>query len=333
MQYGWNEPDRCWIWVSSPNPINETFIQDNLQNELQLYHASRSSAMPTAARDVQFSAGISSVFPSADQRFQAVKQAEAALQRRFYYGYGKVFRTCTEQTNNPTLDWNEMWSEAPQQAISFLNQDALKAYLTGLEGCEDASLQQLFEDCFPASISEEWPAAVVREGVYQWLSSIIVLLKDWGGFLHDQLLAESPFEQISAIETYEELREWCHRLHTVAKDMIVRLKSQQRMEIRKAIEYVRTNYFETIRIQDVARLVNLSENCFSYLFTKETGTSFIHFLQETRVQRAKELLREGVYWVDAGEQVGFETPKYFSKIFKKFTGFTPAQYTMSQAKG
>lgn len=105
------------------------------------------------------------------------------------------------------------------------------------------------------------------------------------------------------------------------------------MEIRKAIEYVRTNYFETIRIQDVARLVNLSENYFSYLFTKETGTSFIHFLQETRVQRAKELLREGVYWVDAGEQVGFETPKYFSKIFKKFTGFTPAQYTMSQAKG
>jgi two-component system response regulator YesN len=77
--------------------------------------------------------------------------------------------------------------------------------------------------------------------------------------------------------------------------------------------------------------VHLSENYFSNVFTKETGKTFSQFLQEIRVEQAKRLLKEEEhYWTLIGEKVGFENPKYFTKVFKKYTGVTPKQYAKTR---
>lgn len=134
----------------------------------------------------------------------------------------------------------------------------------------------------------------------------------------------SPFAQAGAIDTYEELRAWCKRFHRTVRQM---LHSRYRVEIHQAIAYTQAHYMKPLRVKEVAAAVNLSESYFSYLFSSETGKTFVQMLQEIRVEQSKRLLcQPGVFWVDVTEQVGFESPKYFSKIFKKHTGVTPAQY-------
>lgn len=67
----------------------------------------------------------------------------------------------------------------------------------------------------------------------------------------------------------------------------------------------------------------------SRCFTKETGEKFSSFLMELRVQKAKEILatRDNEKIQNVAELVGCgNTPYYFSKIFKKCTGFTPSAY-------
>ena len=98
-------------------------------------------------------------------------------------------------------------------------------------------------------------------------------------------------------------------------------------EIEQALRYMKENYRKPLKLHEIAASVNLSENYFSYLFSKSTGQSFVNFLHELRVNKAKELLREGsTPWYEVGEKVGFDNPKYFSKIFKKHYGVSPLEY-------
>ena len=62
-------------------------------------------------------------------------------------------------------------------------------------------------------------------------------------------------------------------------------------------------------------------------FKKETGVGFVRYVNQLRVWRAQQLLRDMRY--RAGEvagMVGFDNPQYFTRIFKEMTGIVPSEY-------
>ncbi|HAX50535.1 MAG TPA: DNA-binding response regulator, partial [Lachnospiraceae bacterium] len=66
---------------------------------------------------------------------------------------------------------------------------------------------------------------------------------------------------------------------------------------------------------------------FSSLFKKETGTTFMEYLLEIRLNKAKELLKETNLSVAAiCERVGYTDLKHFQKIFKREMEVSPNQY-------
>ena len=63
------------------------------------------------------------------------------------------------------------------------------------------------------------------------------------------------------------------------------------------------------------------------IFRKECGTSFTDYLNEYRVQKAKELLQNiALKGQDVAEQTGFVNYNYFYITFKKITGKTPTEF-------
>ena len=55
--------------------------------------------------------------------------------------------------------------------------------------------------------------------------------------------------------------------------------------------------------------------------------NLIAYINECRVKRAKELLRDSNLKIyEVSQEVGFENPHYFSRIFKRHTGMTPYEY-------
>ena len=77
----------------------------------------------------------------------------------------------------------------------------------------------------------------------------------------------------------------------------------------------------------VAHEVGLSTTYFSSLFKKETGKCFSDFLNNVRIEHAKHLLcctSKMIY--EIAFEVGFQDYRYFSQIFKKYTGQTPRQF-------
>ena len=95
----------------------------------------------------------------------------------------------------------------------------------------------------------------------------------------------------------------------------------------KAKLYIRLNYGGDVTLDAVAQHVNLSPSYFSTMFKEETGENFHSYLLEYRMNAARALLKEGVYKANqVARMVGFQDEKYFYKVFKKRTGYTPSEY-------
>ncbi len=97
--------------------------------------------------------------------------------------------------------------------------------------------------------------------------------------------------------------------------------------INKAKNYISRTYMKEIGLTDVAEKVGLSSAYFSRLFKQETGENFIDYLVKVRMEKAKRLFEEtNLSAKEIGENVGYKKGKYFGKLFKNYTGYTPTEY-------
>ncbi|MDF2510928.1 MAG: response regulator [Herbinix sp.] len=97
--------------------------------------------------------------------------------------------------------------------------------------------------------------------------------------------------------------------------------------IEKADKYILEHYNEDISLDEIAQHVNLSSYYFSRFYKNATGTNFTDKMVMLRMDKAKELLKQEELSVkDVSYMVGYSDPNYFSKIFKKVTGFNASEY-------
>lgn len=96
----------------------------------------------------------------------------------------------------------------------------------------------------------------------------------------------------------------------------------------KMMQYVDENYAdENLTLNLMASHLNFSPNHLSMIFSQQTGQTFIKYLTDIRMNKAKELLRGSAKRSsEIGLYVGYKDPHYFSYLFKKTQGMTPTQY-------
>lgn len=101
--------------------------------------------------------------------------------------------------------------------------------------------------------------------------------------------------------------------------------------VHMAKEYVKENYQSSeININGVCNYLHLSPTYFSFIFKKETKTTFINYVTQVRMEAAKELLRtSNLKSFEIAEKVGYSEPNYFSYSFKKKFGQSPSEYRNS----
>jgi two-component system response regulator YesN len=148
-----------------------------------------------------------------------------------------------------------------------------------------------------------------------------------------EVLEEEPFkESESVMEIVDELkkaRDYIVRIFTIAIEQrdVIRTKRYHRL-IEQSKEYINEHYAdEKISLNEVAAYVNISPNHFSTIFSREAGKSFIRYLTELRMNKAKEMLKcSDLRCSEISTAVGYKDPHYFSYLFKKAHNCSPMQY-------
>jgi two-component system response regulator YesN len=142
----------------------------------------------------------------------------------------------------------------------------------------------------------------------------------------------------SVTDQLSSLEDCCVFYKSILREAIdLRNKNSQKRYvglIEQAKEYMHLKYaMSDLTLDKVASTVNVSPNYFSSLFNQETGMTFIEYLTDIRMEKAKEYLRcSGRKITEIGFMVGYLDSHYFSYIFKKTQNCTPSEYRL-QGKG
>jgi AraC-like DNA-binding protein len=101
-------------------------------------------------------------------------------------------------------------------------------------------------------------------------------------------------------------------------------KEQQRLK--NIYNFVEQNYAQSIDFQKVVALSNLSNAAFCRYFKRTTGMTFTDYLNQFRINQAKQLLLQDHSVTEACYACGFENLSYFNKSFKRWVGENPLSF-------
>lgn len=125
------------------------------------------------------------------------------------------------------------------------------------------------------------------------------------------------------------------KIFSIFYDILHKLSSYENVNqtIAPAISFIEKNYHNAnLKNQDLANECNISEVYFRKLFLKQFHTTPKQFILDIRLQKAKQLLKEGRLKIYAiSEQCGFSNSYHFCHTFKEKTGLSPTEY-MEQNK-
>ena len=95
----------------------------------------------------------------------------------------------------------------------------------------------------------------------------------------------------------------------------------------KIVQYLQQNIAQHVTLADIGKMTFFSPVYCDTVFKKDMGVSIIDYLLGCRIAEAKKLLVEGTLTLSQiARQTGFGDSNYFSRVFKKRTGYTPTEY-------
>jgi len=95
----------------------------------------------------------------------------------------------------------------------------------------------------------------------------------------------------------------------------------------EALSYIKNNFQKDLSMEMAAEKIELSVSYFSLLFKQKTGTTFLDYLTNLRVEYACLLLEKSdMKTYEIAQKVGYTDQRYFSQVFKKKVKQTPSEY-------
>ncbi|MCU6708759.1 AraC family transcriptional regulator [Paenibacillus sp. J5C_2022] len=137
--------------------------------------------------------------------------------------------------------------------------------------------------------------------------------------------AEEVLKQIESCYSYEQFQALLDGL----LEGIINQIPERRQEdwIKGVIDYLNKNYDKEISQEMIADRLNITTSYLSTYFKEKTGTNFKDYLNQLRMNKAKQLLATTDNKIqDVSSQVGYQSKNPFIRMFRKYTGMTPTEY-------
>lgn len=274
----------------------------------------RISQETTKAFNFDITIGVGKVSESIETIRNSYSQAYLALKQKFYQGSGMTFY------------FNEKMNYTRDYIYLMKYEDAIFNHMINFSNNEIGTVIDLFFGSFNENDLLE-PKVV--------LGSAIRLLAN----------LESKVMKNKGMESFAVQKDKSFVEVTLSMDTLAGLKSYVESYIKNMTDYIQANdvtaekrivstaisYMEKeyriATLSTVAEHVFISPNYLSFLFKVETGSTFIDKLSEIRIAKAKELLSSLRYKTyEVAELVGYNDARYFSQVFKKYTGCLPSNF-------
>jgi AraC-like DNA-binding protein len=183
------------------------------------------------------------------------------------------------------------------------------------------SLRELSEEdpALAAFLSERTPFLVLKDAtdVPHTLRSLVLKLDD-----------PSPGRDLMVRLLFSQLLLQVARLAAEAREKS--FGGQAGLYVRQALQYIHQHYDGDLQVKDIAAAISVHPNYLHRIFKRQTGLSVFGYITRYRIEKAKMLLAQAdIPITEIADFVGMNSRQYFSSVFKKQTGSTPAEYRRS----
>ena len=97
--------------------------------------------------------------------------------------------------------------------------------------------------------------------------------------------------------------------------------------------YLAAHLDKPLTVNEICSAFGISQSALAKKFIAQTGRSVIEYHTAIRVNEAKQRIREtGKSFGEIAEEMGYSSSGYFSKVFKKYTGMTPTDFSKHTSK-
>ena len=171
--------------------------------------------------------------------------------------------------------------------------------------------------------------ADIQNAVLSIIAIIAEICTSYGRNIALLLDGDDLFLELSHANTSARAEELARKLGVSANKMASGVRENSHIQfVENAKRIIKERYSESaFGLEQVAEEISVSPAYFSTTFKKETGLSFVQYLTNIRLEKAKELLKNtDKKTYEIAEAIGFSEPNYFSFTFKKNIGLSPSQY-------
>lgn len=267
------------------------------------------------------SVGVGLTAEALNQLSFSYQQAQKALSYHFYTGGNGALSYRNIAAGQRSI--SDYSAAAEQELLFALRSGSRERSLPLLGSLLDslAGAEPLPEPDYAAGLCGELAAKLVRALLETVPASELAGFENRLEVIKDAGLSAFSFQR---------LRTLLEELVSVGCDWMERnRRKESKRTIYQAMEYIRTHLQLDLSLEHCARQFNFSPGYFSNLFKKEAGMPFQQFVIQEKMERAKSMLIEDHQVQEIAQELGYEHRRYFSDVFKKYTGMTPSEFRES----
>ncbi|MEW8956366.1 response regulator [Clostridium sp.] len=272
--------------------------------------------------NIHITMGVSNINTLYDIK-ECYDESKLALKEKLYLGKGNIiYFKDINSINSIDINGYHILIKKHEEIILLIKaKDKVKL---------EKKLKDLYFNIFKTYKIEEH---IINQITLNLIFRIKTMLKSYN--LNTDFLIEretNMFKEDSKLQTIDEA---FSSVHSICIDSIRLLKEtyieSEDTTISKAIDYIKDNYNKDLSLSNVAKHAYLSESYLSRKIKQTLGVGFSEYVNSLRIEKSIELLRDPNLKVsEIALMVGYSDYRYFSNIFKKYTGYSPKEFTKNK---
>lgn len=246
----------------------------------------------------------------------AYKESKEALKYKLYIGKDKV------------INYKDVIKESREYEGGFKKDtmDIILALKAKDRRNVDLKLKHLYFEKLKAHKTEE---DIIRQISIELVLDGINIIKEYNITVNEAISEDfNIYKKAAKLNTIDELYNMVYSFFINVIDGLKELTIEaEESGIDKAVKYIKENFSKEISLNDVAKHSYLSESYLSRKIKRVLGIGFAEYITKLRIEKSLELLKNpNAKIIDVASSVGYQDYRYFSQIFKKYTGYSPSEF-------
>lgn len=231
----------------------------------------------------------------------------------------KIYRDILEYSHNCSV----YCADAPSFLLDFHEQE--KLLLSNLGAGNPEKTRVILEHLLTYLRRMDFPVA--KELACEMLTVFGTKLREGGSRTAADLLERKGSQRIQQTEDFPAMERALQEIFQELEACEEQDGQREDELIRNVKAYIVGHITEDISLESISEKFYLSQYYFSRIFKRKTGSNLIDYIVGQKMEKAKQLLenpRIKVY--EISQMVGYQSNRYFTKVFKAHTGYTPTEY-------